>query len=373
MSYCIAAFLEIMAILRKNSMVVFGLVFLFMVMMFGGNTYNPDYINYSSTYHWNGMPDYEPLARILFKGARDLGIPFQMFFAMWGIVCLILIASFIQKYSSNPTLVLALYMIWPFCIDVVQIRFYMAYAIVLHAISHIIDYQVTHQKRHVVLYFVLMAVSVGFHYSAILFFVFTPLLFDVNKYKMIQGALIPLLFMIAVFSIPVLKPIIGLVIGTGKVNTWLNYRVGSLANTIRLFIVRASLIVIEIMSFFAIQNTGTSELRLDKQRSDKEETVDICLFLFSLYSMMFISMELIFDTQYERLSRLGLVLFYILMSRRTARMEQKNKTLFSGILIAYVVLYFFIMMFRNKAGEIIWLDKVLRPVFENNLFFDRFK
>ena len=97
---------------------------------------------------------------------------------------------------------------------------------------------------------------------------------------------------------------------------------------------------------------------------DKELFLLRIVFLFTLFSFteMFVSMEM------ERITRLALVVGYILLTRVGTQQEHNNRFIMQCLMGGFVLVFFYVSMFRHYADGLPWYYTAFLPVFENNLF-----
>lgn len=141
MIYVTGLLVGILAWIRKKDRAVFCLVFLYAFSIFVFNTDNPDFTNYQNQYYGATGGYSEPIFTALVFLFRSIGFNFWVFRGFVAFAGLALISRTICKYSPYPNLSLFLFLLYPFVIDVVQIRFFLAYSIIVYSIKYIINYQ----------------------------------------------------------------------------------------------------------------------------------------------------------------------------------------------------------------------------------------
>lgn len=147
-----------------------------MAILFGGNFYNPDYFAYKHVYDHIGFYQVENLLGerfesgfiFLYQIGNKLGLSYQHFLGVLGVLCLLIIVFTVRQYTRRTFIVVGLYLIYPFFMDVVQIRNFVAMVIFFAGIRF---YRVKNVTD--ILYsigFILLATSI--HKTMILFLVF---------------------------------------------------------------------------------------------------------------------------------------------------------------------------------------------------------
>jgi len=109
--------------------------FVYMWILMGWSYGNADYAMYLRRYMYpETFGTLEPIYIIVEKFFGSLGYDYQIFLIVMSVICLIARFIVIQKISSRPNQVIALYLIYPFIMDIVQIRMFYATTFVLIAI-----------------------------------------------------------------------------------------------------------------------------------------------------------------------------------------------------------------------------------------------
>lgn len=144
-------------------------------ILFAYNTDNLDWHSYELIYENIDLYNIEIGFKLVCKLCIRLGLEYNA--VVWGIgtVGLFLISRIIKKYSNSPSVVLVLYAIFPFFLDVIQIRNFAAMVIFLCSIQFILD-DVPHKR---IKYIIGILVASTFHVVALAYLVF--LLIDVKK------------------------------------------------------------------------------------------------------------------------------------------------------------------------------------------------
>lgn len=126
-----------------------------------------------------------------------LGVDYQLYRCIIIAFELLLIYFAIHRLTDEPAFVLAMYMVFPFCLDVVQMRFALAEAIAFFGMSFLFEKDtMEHEIKHPKLVFVLVVlVSSLFHFITILylFLLLVPRLGTVTNLvavPLVSGALV---------------------------------------------------------------------------------------------------------------------------------------------------------------------------------------
>lgn len=161
---------------KRRSLVVTTCILIIMWVLMGLNTMNADFMQYKYLYDYklldaSGVNSGYLAAEHL---SWALGLDFLQFRMLFAAIGLILIASFVRRYSSCPNVVLALYLLLPFLYDVVQFKFFMAASVAIFSMRFLID----RTKLYGLKYAIGIAISSLIHPAALLFCVFGIGLFD---------------------------------------------------------------------------------------------------------------------------------------------------------------------------------------------------
>lgn len=133
MLYILALVVIALGLVKKKSNIVFMAILLLIWLMFGWSSENADYLihlgrfnNYELTSIYT-----EALYTMLMRCANYAGLTYQQFLPLVMLVYVTVIGFIVKKESKAPAFVLALYMIFPACMEAVQVRYTLASALVL--------------------------------------------------------------------------------------------------------------------------------------------------------------------------------------------------------------------------------------------------
>ena len=161
---------------RMASKFVLIVLFLFSWILFGFNTYNPDYTGYEKGYYEgftgesvNGYIG--STAEIGFKFTCRIfnyfGVTYQTFLVIMSFTCLSLFAKCMNDYTESPAMAYAAYFMYPFWMNVIQIRNFISMVIIMYSIRYLTEYT----KKNVMKFVILTLLAMMFHISAIVNFV----------------------------------------------------------------------------------------------------------------------------------------------------------------------------------------------------------
>lgn len=169
-------------IFGKSKIIQF-IQFLVSLITFSFATQLPDYIGYVLCYDSatvsnssQGYLDaFEPGYRFSNYLFSNMGFDFDQFRMIIFLICYLLIMSTIKRYTSKPNIVFSLYMIFPFCMDCIQIRNFIGSAIIIFALRYILD-----RDQQLIKYIIGCCIASMFHSTMIIYLLYTIIYFD-NK------------------------------------------------------------------------------------------------------------------------------------------------------------------------------------------------
>jgi hypothetical protein len=169
-AYITAALFSLAGFLKKHSKILTVLLFIYMWIIMGTNTYSPDFPNYEIMYHNWMDPSYslhEPAFIALCALGNYLGLSFIQFRMFLALIYLTLMVLTIRQYTANVNLVMTLFLVFPFLYDVSVIRNAMANIIICFAIQSLFS-----QKKGSSLKYILgVGIAALFHYSCMFYIV----------------------------------------------------------------------------------------------------------------------------------------------------------------------------------------------------------
>lgn len=392
MIYLIWGVLGVLSIINRNSKFITFLLFLFITCVFCFNTENPDLASYIDQYNAVPWSFTEPIFVSLGITFRNAGLSFEVYRFFWVLVCLSLTISTIYRFSPYPTFVLFLYSIYPMTIDVVQIRFFIGYTIVLFAIRFLIDYQTEKKIKYVFLYFFFLLVATCCHYGCIFYAILGLLFLDLDKHKFFYFVVFPFLVVISLFFIQKIAFVVAPLLGSYKgasVFTRMHYP--SVYGLLRVLVTRPIPLFFVLFLSCVSRNSSFNKIygvdlkksmnffskesisnRVLLQPFNKFYDLDTnkCLFRCMYFVAILLVMEIVAGGDYERLGRLTLLLSAILISRQMFYLNSTNALIASFLVIIMFIVYFIsIMFFGQDATGNLYIDTVFKAVMNNNSFF----
>lgn len=188
--------------------------FLVSLITFSFATNIPDYIGYLLCYESASVQNtsqvyldaFEPGYRISNYLFSDLGLNYDQFRIIIFSVCYLLIMSTIKRYSGKQNIVYSLYMIFPFCMDCIQIRNFIGTAILIFSLRYLFD-----SDKQIIKYIVGCLFASFFQSTMIVYLLFSISIFDKKSFNLIYRALFIVIFILCAvqffIGIPLLRNI----------------------------------------------------------------------------------------------------------------------------------------------------------------------
>lgn len=326
-----------LGLLIPKSKLLTILMVLFMVVVIGFRTQGGDYIIYFNEYKWSVYQTYSDIHYVgyLFieKYAHSLGIEFDQWLFIVAVVSILLTYSGISRLTNNVNAVLALYFIYPFTHEAIQVRTFLANSLFIFALPLVLCDEEQDKKRTIIkriLFYILSAIACTFHFEAAIYVaMITLMLFLPKKYsKSYVFVFSIILFFLIEFGI--LPKIISNF--NTRIAYWISGRTG-------LGIVFPIAFTIGI--WYLSQILGKRCVLVEKENPEKQQFYQKLLRL-SDFIILLIPM-FCYDITFNRLWRLFLVIDYIMLARiipyKLTNKARTNILIITGILLIGIVIY----------------------------------
>jgi hypothetical protein len=328
----------------------FSIVIL-MCILFSGNQSSADYENYYHLYEviFNGGAGFQTSQVglvLLFELSSWFGLNYNQFLIFASFSGMLLLSITINKYSKKTNLVYLLYFIYPFLLDVVQIKHFLAMTIIVFTLSFLLS-----DKKSAKLKFTLgVLIAATIHYVAL---IFLPLFF-VTKRSLKQVYFIALCGACMLFLADKFLPLDTIMqsfMGNDRVNDYFNNR-PSWGFFLPILIQATMLSFI----FFA--------RRLLLLKNKNTIYVDL-IYKINIYLLILIPLYMI-NANFERAFRILFVPNFIVLSIFFYESNLRNRWVITGTLLAYVLFLFMTYIYIPNRTS------VFEPIFNNNIFFNSF-
>lgn len=360
------------SILVHKYAVIYAILSLLLFLLFAFNNVNPDYTNYLNMYNsinaYNGKMK-EPLFKLLMIVFHSNGASYQLFRLVISLIAVLVIVTFLWRYSPYPNLALLLYFLYPFTLDVTQLRQSLGLAMILVSLHIIIEHEKRKQMQGIVLFSILMAIGTLFHYSCLLFIPLYIMFVGNRNIRHSMIVILPIIIILCVITLPLFSSVLGPIVGYDKVDTWVGV-IGELSIARRL----AGLIIriVPIISIFLLRKlickyAGFSRRNVKQcihgQTNYQKETD--CLFDIMLIVSAISVLEVTTSTVYERQGRIAIIVYYILATRLLDHTPKYNRKVFFAIVFCSIMMLFIYYMIMSP-GDAPWIETVFLVVLRNN-------
>lgn len=163
----VSAVFIVSALLIGRSRPMGAALILWLWILFGWSYGNADYFNYQTHFHRaNHLTGFEAAYTLVEQTFRNLGLTYQQFLIVVAFLFVMAVAYVCIRNTRNWYFVLALFLVYPFMMDVVQVRNSMALIFVYLGLSYLFSHR---NKRGALIYTVLIAIAVMFHSGSLIF------------------------------------------------------------------------------------------------------------------------------------------------------------------------------------------------------------
>lgn len=315
---------------KKSLTLFFVLLFMLMWIIMGFNTQNPDYEYYNNLFlrakHGISYHAVETGFWFLINISVKLGIDYSMFIKIYTLIGLMLIGNSIVKYTKKSSLVLLLYMCYPFLLDVVQIRHFMAMAIFIFAMRYLEEYS----KKNLLKYIACIVIAASQQIIALSFLVYILVYFTDQK---------------KATALAVIFTIVNVICYRYALRTSLITRILSLRDkTIDYsggYTVRQLLLYVCFYIFLILFCVFLKKI-------NKKNDNNFFMYKICLYSTIFIPFLMI-DFQYTRLFRGSIIVLYIFITRQISALRKENRVLFT-IMLVFIMILVAMKLFGKGSG-----------------------
>lgn len=355
----------LLALTKKHSKIIAIFLLLFMWLLFWGNTMNPDYDFYANLYLDIARGaivfdkvNIEPGLVLIMKLCSLLGLNYNGFLALTSLCCYLMIHATVKLYCRNYNYVYLLYFIFPFFLDVIQIRNFIVMSILIYSIKYLYNGTV----RDKIICFVLLLIASAFHRISLAYF---PILFiDAKKRNLLVYIIavcsitFSILFLLNNKEIPLLSSYIERLIGYVKYQAYFQNkaRLGSI-----LFC------YLQFISFMMVLFSR----RLCLKCTHESHNVIIYRYVRLLYYVNLLSFIylpfLILNVNFTRLIRNITLLNYIVFANTNSIISKSEVKLLYNICVLILVLSYFVILILPQKEEII------KSIMFDNIFYNLIK
>lgn len=355
MTYVLFYMSIISGFVKKHSRVVEMLILVVIWLLSAFATGNADSGIYEGRY--NFYQSYAGMSEMgwqaLMVAFNGIGMDYQSFRCLLIAVELLFIYLGIHRLTDNPNFVLAAYLIYPLCLDIVQMRFALASSIAFLGMSFLFEPLASGMKgtnRRSIVFILLVVIASLFHFISIIYLLllFVPHL-DSGK------SLVVAVF-VCVFSGLLLRwsGIAGLAASVGlgtKFETLQTYDTSTIVKSIGMVVLTATLWTVAFL--VACQDSSVQALRNAAIRTN-------WLVIAAIVPLMPLAVDFYRIQQGISILNLCLVSRSLDPEQRLAFSKKNVLIIMMAVLIGLLNLYFYVL--GNTNVDTVWL-----PMFERNL------
>jgi len=358
------------AFMKKHDKTIAMFILLLMWLFFWGNTMNPDYGAYSNLYSkiQNGVPmlgktSMEPGFILMMKLSSLFGLNYRGFLILTTLCCYLLIHSTVKLYCKNYSYVYLLYFIYPYLIDVIQIRNFIVMSILIYSVRYLINDGLNGKIK----YIVLLLIATTIHRISI---VYLPMILIRSEkqnifiyYLAICSILFSILFLLNDKEIPIFASYIESYIGHGKYLTY--FKMKTHWGWILFCYLQISSFVMILFSKILYQKYIITSF--DSKYNDITNKFINIMYYANL--LLFIYMPLlILNVNFTRIIRNILLLNYIIFSIVSSTIRDRDIKLLYNISTIIYALSFFVILVIPQTEDII-LSVICNNIIYNILQF----
>lgn len=333
-----------------NSKVISDVVYfsfaIFMFILFSFGYENADIHNYQELYNnlslgGDGYITSQIGLVILMKLFISFGLSYHAMLSLIFVVSITLLTLTIRKYSLSYNLTLILYFIFPFFLDVVQIKQFFAMSVVVYALKYI------YEKESILKWTLCIVVAFSFHYSAIFFF---PIMFirNYNTKKILKFSIFLCVISFTMVYLNLIQRFILPIFGELRVSAYIKN--GPQFGFILLVLIQVS---ISLVSYFSIEWLKNRHVENGYFRAVQ---------LANIYAINIIPLYAI-NGNFERIFRMLYIPNYIIICTLLMVIGYK-KRVFAQLFVVISLVILSSWTFRGI------LDRTLYPIIESNYLFD---
>lgn len=377
MQYLLSSILVFTNINKRKSKLLYIMLFMIVWILIGGCYSNADYAIYLNRYKLSvqGLNlSTEWGFNFLCYLSNQLGFTYQVFLILISLCGLLLMSSTVFRYTSNYGYVLALYFIFPFLLDAVQIRNFFATSIIVYSIRFLIS----DSNKDTLCYILLVLLAASIHYSMLfcLIFILAKYLHKSNII-IITFSLVILIYIANIGGTDMIFNIASSLANKQVIEEIFHKNFIGYKN---IKMIRNSIIsTLSIIGFILIKNVVIIKLTKIKDSynfdgvnlNTKFKYINI---ITKINILSFVSIPLIFySIEFYRIQQNLLLLNYIVFSfyfinkkleRKKVNISYKN-VFFIISNIVYISIPMYVYIFSSKGN----IESVFLSIFNNNLFF----
>ena len=357
--------------IKKNVKLFAYIMLLFMWIVFWGNTKNPDYETYNRLYSniQSGASVFNTSEaeigyQILMKIGALLGLSYKMFISIVSLCCYALIHSTVKRFCTNYNYIYVLYFIFPFFLDVVQIRNFIVMSLFIYAVRYLFD----NTKRSQMKYILIIFLGSLIHYSLLLFLPMILISFDSRKNLIriisVTSVFGSLIILLNNKEIPFIKQIASFVFDSNKVLFWFDSKT-NWGFLLFWFMQTCSFLImwytkVSIIKYYK-KDINQMNDPLYIYSYDNDLRFVKLIYWINVMAFSFFPLYLMAST-FTRLMRNIILLNYISFAITNKRIKNINeKVIYNTLIMVYILVFFLVELFLP------YKDTIINAILQNNI------
>ncbi|PJK16919.1 hypothetical protein CQS04_07130 [Chryseomicrobium excrementi] len=321
----------------------------YMWILLWGNIENPDLENYQFLYEYvglNGIGFQTSQIGLIFiiKIALYFGLSYTQFLALFSSIALFLIYITVEKHSKKPQIVYVLYFIYPFLLDLIQIKHFLAMSLVIFSINFLLK----KTKKDLLIFFVIIAVASSIHIISIVF-IFIPFVINMSEYKLIKTISIWVLIATPFAYTNIFLNILILFVPSERIAHYFENR-AEFGFLIQYFI------QLSLLAGVFYSKKYLTKIGIVNQ-------LDMIIYKLNIYLIGLFPFYIVNGT-FERGFRIIMIFNFIIFSNVYFSLPRKSKVISLMVIIIFGLLLSVYYLVLSPDEDII------SPIFKNNIFFE---
>ena len=358
-------------LVKPKSRISFGILAGYLWFLFGWSYGNADWMIYVNRYN-----NYESLSshtEWLFTFCQKVGhlihLDYRMYLILVSGICLCLIYKTILDLSQRPAMVLALYAVFCFPIDVTQVRFFMAFAIAVFGFRYMFAYIQSRQRKDLVKWCLCVFFASGIHMAIVVVLLYLiPILWGNRIAAIVMLVTNILLITLSTFQARIFA-LIGYFLGSEKESLVMSKATQYNLNTIKFVWFKTLFIFVGFLVCYWLITYLWSVKKIDTSYQNKGVLADVILGV-NFITMIVIGLITV-TTDFYRVQQVTVFLNYIFYScsmypaPKSRMATNKLNFVLTSIMLLFAVGALYNLVLRTTNYETVFI-----PLFYNNVLFN---
>lgn len=370
MSYFLFISLILFSFIFRQSKALSVILLLFMWVMFGWSYGNADYLAYYDAYYGVNNGGLSVGLQFVFSLFSRAGLSYRFFLISFSFLLLLFLFFSIRRLTNNTAFTLGLYLFFPFCLDVVQIKNFTVVVLLTLGISSLFSMEKKGRKGTInkrilpIAFFCLCIITATLmHYSAV-FYLSLLVPYLLSKRKTTYITLLLFILLVVTKNLPFFE----LFASRFLPNDWVSSRLlqGTNVDIVTLIVRFIRVFMVAGIAVFnsSILHRSINNRKLGDDSSYRQMFISFVekanIFLIICFPLMLYSQEM-YRIQQNFMIINFIVTSYVLESKYKISLADRLFS-FESTIFASVFLFYYVILRYNTMT-------VFVPFFENNLLF----